>query len=710
MLKRKRAVQPGRPAPLGATWDGRGVNFALFSQHAEKVQLCLFDKTGRRELERIPLPEYTDQVWHGYYGDLHPGVLYGYRVYGPYDPGAGHRFNPNKLLVDPYAKALHGALQPHSINFGYRFDGSPAHLSFDRRNNARYVPKCRVVEPGGLRSDSARPRVPWQRTVLYELHVRGFTKLHPEVPLELRGTFAGLAEPPVLEHLTRLGVTSIELLPVHPIVDGLNLAEAGLCNYWGYNSYNFFALDGRYLAGDAPNEFRTMVDRLHEAGLEVILDVVYNHTGEGNQWGSTVSFRGIDNASYYRLAEDRNCYIDDTGCGNTLNLSHPRVLQMVMDSLRYWAQEAGVDGFRFDLATTLAREIHGFDPGSSFLDAVRQDPVLSSLKLIAEPWDLGPGGYQLGNFPPGWSEWNDKYRDTVRSYWRSDEGMLGEFAHRLAGSSEIFERDGRRPWSSINFVTSHDGFTLEDLVSYDHKHNEANLEGNADGSNHNFGWNCGAEGPTEDPSIRALRARQKRNMLTTLLFSMGVPMLVAGDEFGRTQSGNNNAYCQDNEISWACWEHWSQDTLEFLEFVRKLLWIRSNNPAFQRCAFFNGGSVSGASLKDATWLSPDGREMTEEDWHNPAARCLGLQIPDVRPRDPDAAERRGPGARFLLLFNAAPEPLEFSLPALASGERWEVLIDTARPAGTDVVSLSQPVETLPVEGRSAVVMRSDQTS
>jgi glycogen operon protein len=709
VLKRKRAVQPGRPAPLGATWDGRGVNFALFSQHAEKVELCLFDKTGRRELERIPLPEYTDQVWHGYYGDLHPGVLYGYRVYGPYDPGAGHRFNPNKLLVDPYAKALHGALQPHSINFGYRFDGSPAHLSFDRRNNARYVPKCRVLEPGSLRSDSARPRVPWQRTVIYELHVRGFTKRHPELPLELRGTFAGLGAPPVLEHLTRLGVTSIELLPVHPIVDGLNLTEAGLCNYWGYNSYSYFALDGRYLAGDAPDEFRTMVDRLHEAGLEVILDVVYNHTGEGNQWGPTVSFRGIDNAAYYRLAEDRNCYIDDTGCGNTLNISHPRVLQMVMDSLRYWAQEAGVDGFRFDLATTLAREIHGFDPGSSFLDAVRQDPVLSSLKLIAEPWDLGPGGYQLGNFPAGWSEWNDKYRDTVRRYWRGDEGMLGEFAHRLAGSSEIFERDGRRPWSSINFVTSHDGFTLADLVSYDHKHNEANLEGNADGSNHHFSWNCGVEGPAEDPSIRALRARQKRNMLTTLLFSMGVPMLVAGDEFGRTQAGNNNAYCQDNEISWASWEHWSQDTLEFLEFVRRLLWIRSNNPAFQRCAFFNGGSVSGASLKDATWLSPDGREMTEEDWHNPTARCLGLQIPDVRPREPDAAERRGPGPRFLLLFNAAPEPLDFSLPAVAPGERWEVLIDSARPEGTDASSLSQPVGTFPMEGRSTVVIRSEQT-
>jgi glycogen operon protein len=535
MLKSKRAVRPGRPAPLGATWDGRGVNFALFSQHAEKVELCLFDKTGRRELERIPLPEYTDQVWHGYYGDLRPGVLYGYRVYGPYDPGAGHRFNANKLLVDPYARALHGALQPHSINFGYRFDGSPAHLSFDRRNNARYVPKCRVVEPGSLRSDAARPGVPWQRTLLYELHVRGFTKRHPELPMELRGTFAGLGEPPVLEHLTRLGVTTVELLPVHPIVDGLNLAEAGLCNYWGYSSYNYFALEQRYLAGDDPGEFRAMVDRLHEAGIEVILDVVYNHTGEGNQWGPTLSFRGIDNASYYRLAEDRNCYIDDTGCGNTLNVSHPRVLQMVMDSLRYWAQEAGVDGFRFDLATTLARELHGFDPGSSFLDAVRQDPVLSSLKLIAEPWDLGPGGYQLGSFPPGWSEWNDKYRDAVRRYWRGDEGMLGEFAHRLSGSSDIFEHDGRRPWSSINFVTSHDGFTLEDLVSYDHKHNEANLEGNADGSNHHFSWNCGVEGAVEDSSVLALRARQKRNMLTTLLFSVGVPMLVAGDEFGRQQ-------------------------------------------------------------------------------------------------------------------------------------------------------------------------------
>jgi glycogen operon protein len=647
-------------------------------------------------------------VWHAYHTGLRPGQLYGYRVYGPYEPANGHRFNPNKLLIDPYAKALHGTLQPNRANFGYRISDSRDGLSFDRRNNARYVPKCRVVAPRDVHEQLARPQVPWPRMVIYELHVRGLTKQHPELPRALRGTLAGLGAPPILEYLTKLGVTAVELLPLHPIVNGSHLTDSGLCNYWGYSSYNYFAIEPRYLAGGDVGEFRTTVQRLHEAGIEVILDVVYNHTGEGNHWGPTLSFRGIDNASYYCLTEDRLGYIDDTGCGNTLNLAHPRVLQMVMDSLRYWAAEMGVDGFRFDLATTLAREVHGFDPGSGFLDAVRQDPLLAPLKLIAEPWDLGPGGYQLGNFPPGWAEWNDAYRDAVRRYWRGDEGMLGEFARRLTGSSDLFEHSGRRPWASINFVTAHDGFTLEDLVSYDHKHNEANLEDNADGTDNNLSWNCGAEGPTDDPEICSLRVRQKRNMMTTLVLSLGVPMLLAGDEFERTQLGNNNAYCHDSEISWACWESWSKEKRDFLEFVRTLLRIRRENPVFQRPHFFDGSSVAGMPLKDATWLSPDGGEMAEDGWNDSSGRCLGVQIPDVPLEVGHEGSDGNRNTRFILLFSSHPEPLDFKLPPLGPGEDWEVLINTACPGGTD--GSCRAIDTFSLEGRSAVLLRSRQTA
>jgi isoamylase len=702
----RRAVHAGKPYPLGASWDGRGVNFALFSANAEKAELCLFNESGRRELERMLLPEYTDQVWHGYFPDLRPGQLYGYRVYGPYDPTQGQRFNPNKLLIDPYAKSLHGTLRSHPANFGYRISDSSDSHSFDPRNNARYVPKCRVVRSGHSRKEPARPEVPWSQTVIYELHVRGFTVRHPGVPGPLRGTLAGLCAPPVLKHLTDLGVTAVELLPVHPVASGAILTDAGLRNYWAYNSYNFFSVESYYLAGDDVDEFRTMVHRFHEAGIEVILDVVYNHTGEGNQWGPTLSFRGIDNATYYRLQPDQSRYADDTGCGNTLNLSHPRVLQLVMDSLRYWADDMQVDGFRFDLTVTLAREENGFDPGCGFLDAVRQDPVLSRLKLIAEPWDLGPEGYQLGNFPPGWAEWNDRYRDTVRRYWKGDEGMLGNLAHRMTGSSDLFEHAGRRPWTSINYVTSHDGFTLEDLVSYDHKHNALNLEANGDGTDNNLSWNCGIEGPTEDPAIRTLRAQQKRNMMMTLLLSLGVPMLLAGDEFGRTQRGNNNAYCQDNDVSWLQWEGWSKDAEEFLLFVRELLRIRRENRVFQRSGFFHGRSIGGMPVKDVTWISPDGREMTEADWNRPSGRCLGVQIPEAVPEEGELSEDRRRAARLLLLFNAHHESLGFVLVSPPAGHGWEVLVDTAQPKRTGNVLTFRGAETYPLQGRSAALLRS----
>ncbi|WP_119459488.1 glycogen debranching protein GlgX [Rhodospirillaceae bacterium SYSU D60014] len=674
-------LREGLPVPLGATWDGLGVNFALFSAHATKVELCLFDNDGRRELERIELPEYTDEVWHGYLPEARPGTVYAYRVHGPYEPAAGHRFNSNKLLLDPYAKALVGGLRWSDALFGYRIGSSREDLSFDRRDSAACMPKCRVVDPAFTWGTVQSPRIPWERTIFYETHVRGYTMLHPAVPQQLRGTFSGLGHYEVVDYIKALGITSIELLPIHAFIDDRHLLERGLRNFWGYNSIGFFAPDPRYMATPFLNEFKEMVAHFHEAGIEVILDVVYNHTAEGNERGPTLSFKGIDNASYYRLMPDNpRYYINDTGTGNTLNLSHPRVLQMVTDSLRYWATEMRVDGFRFDLATILAREPYGFDEGGGFLDSCRQDPILSRVKLIAEPWDIGPGGYQVGKFPPGWAEWNDRYRDTVRAYWKGDEGKMAELASRMAGSGDFFNRRGRRPWASVNFITAHDGFTLHDLVSYNDKHNEANGEDNRDGHSSNHSWNHGVEGPTDDPEINALRERQKRNMLSTLLLSQGTPMILAGDEFGRTQSGNNNSYAQDNEISWVKWEDIDDDDRDLITFTQRLIALRRALPLLRRGRFFTGEHNTELDVKDVTWLTPAGLEMQTEQWNDPQARCLGMLL-DGRAQ---ATGIRRPAAdtTLLLVVNAHHDVVPFTLPEVAGGGEWLCLIDTNLPEQT----------------------------
>jgi glycogen operon protein len=582
------AVRHGRPYPLGATWDGAGVNFALYSEHAERIELCLFEAKGRREIERIELRSRTDLVWHCYLPDARPGLNYAYRVHGPNAPERGHRFNPQRLLLDPYARMIVG---PVSTGHG----------------------RCQVVDSAFSWDDDRPPRTPWQDTLIYEAHVKGLTRLHPEVPQQLRGTYAGLACAPLIEHFRKIGITAIELLPIHTFVDDKRLVQHGLLNYWGYNSIGYFAPAMRYSATGTLGEFKTMVKTLHASGIEVILDVVFNHTGEGDHLGPTLSFRGIDNAVYYRLdPKDPRRYVDWTGTGNTVNAYHPAVLQLIMDSLRYWVTEMHVDGFRFDLAATLARTAHAFDPRCPFLQAVHQDPVLAQVKLIAEPWDLGEGGYQVGSFPPGWSEWNDKYRNTVRAYWKGDSGQIGEIAARVAGSGDIFERSGRGPGASVNYVTAHDGFTLQDLVSYQAKHNEANHEGNRDGSNDNRSWNCGVEGPTQDAAIISLREKQKRNLLATLFLSRGVPMLLAGDELGRTQQGSNNAYCQDSELSWI---DWGLDAggRELLDFTARLARLRRAHAAFRKRSY----------EKDIVWLTPHGGEMTEADWRLPFARCLG---------------------------------------------------------------------------------------
>jgi glycogen operon protein len=680
MVSSRTRVRPGRPDPLGATWDGVGTNFALFSAHAESVELCLFNRDGSRETERIMLPEYTDQVWHGHVADVHPGDLYGYRVHGPFDPLQGHRFNPHKLLLDPYAKALAGTIRWSDAHFAYRIGSQRADLSFDRRDNARGMPKCQVTGPTGTAHLPPKPAVPWDRTIIYEAHARGLTKLHPKVPPALRGTIAGLAHPAVVDHLKDLGITAIELLPVHAFSDERFLRERGLTNYWGYNTYGFFAVHQAYLAGEPVVEFQSMVARYHEAGIEVILDVVYNHTAEGNELGPTLSFKGIDNLSYYRLLpDDKRRYVNDTGTGNTLNLSHPRVLQMVTDSLRYWAVEMGVDGFRFDLAATLGREPGGFDEGSGFFDAIRQDPVLSRVKLIAEPWDVGPGGYRLGGFPPGWAEWNDRFRDTVRRFWRGDGGMLPELSARLSGSADLFDRGGRRSWTSVNFVAAHDGFTLEDLVSYDGKHNEANLEDNRDGHNENYSWNNGVEGPTSDPAIRALRDQQKRNMLATLLLSQGTPMLLGGDELGRTQRGNNNAYCQDNPIGWVNWEAVDDSAQQLIEFVRRIVALRARHPVLRRQRFLHGREISGRGLKDIVWLNPNGAEKRTDEWQDGETRCIGLLLEGSAGTYLDPLGHPLDDAAALLLLNAHGEPRPFVLPGLTGSPGWHCALDTARP-------------------------------
>ncbi|GJH01608.1 glycogen debranching protein GlgX [Paraburkholderia terrae] len=672
-------ISEGLPFPLGATWDGRGVNFALFSAHATKVELCLFDDEGKKELERIELPEYTDEVWHVHMAGLKPGTVYGYRVHGPYEPEAGHRFNPNKLLLDPYAKAHVGSLRWDPSLFGYTLE-TEDDLTFDERDSAAFMPKCQVVDQTFNWTHPTRVRVPWDRTIVYETHVRGYTKLHPDVPEKMRGTFDGLAQKAVIDHIKRVGVTTIELLPIHSFVNDSYLLDKGLTNYWGYNTIGFFAADPRYFARGPGviEEFKEMIDRLHDAGLELILDVVYNHTAEGNERGPTLSFRGIDNASYYRLMPDEcRYYINDTGTGNTLNLSHPRVLQMVTDSLRYWVTEMNVDGFRFDLATILGREPYGFDEGGGFLDSCRQDPIISSVKLIAEPWDCGPGGYQVGGFPPGWAEWNDRYRDTVRSFWKGDEASAADLAKRLTASGDFFNRRGRRPWASVNFITAHDGFTLNDLVSYNERHNEANGEDNNDGHSDNRSWNCGEEGPSDDPEIIALRERQKRNMLATLLFSQGTPMVLAGDEFGRTQKGNNNAYCQDNEVSWIDWAGIDDNGRALTEFVRKLTTLRHALPVLRRNRFLTGEMREDIGVTDVKWLSPVGAVLTDEQWDDSAMRCFGLVI-DGRAQA-SGIRRPASDATLLLVINAYHDVVDFMLPEIPGSDQWSCMIDTNAP-------------------------------
>ena len=695
----------GRPYPLGASWDGHGVNFALFSAHASRVELCLFDPAGRRETARIELVDRTDLIWHCYLPEARPGLLYGYRVHGPYAPEDGHRFNPNKLVLDPYARLLAGQIKWSDAHLAYRAGNRREDLAMDTRDNASGMPKCEVVDTAFSWGDDRAPRTPRRDTVIYEVHVRGFTKLNPLVPPQLRGTYSALATPAVIDHFKRLGVTAIELLPIHAFVDDKFLVERGLRNYWGYNSLNFFAPDMRYSSTASLIDFKSMVRTLHAEGIEVILDVVFNHTGEGNHLGPTLSFRGIDNATYYRLSpENRRYCVDYTGCGNTLDTRNPMVLRLIMDSLRYWVTEMHVDGFRFDLATTLAREDSDFDRCGGFLDIVRQDPVLSHVKLIAEPWDVGDGGYQVGSFPPGWAEWNGKYRDAIRSYWKGDGGIMGEVASRLSGSSDLYHHDGRGPTASVNFITAHDGFTLHDLVSYDHKHNEANGEDNRDGESHNRSWNCGAEGPTDDEAVRALRERQKRNLLATLMFSQGIPMLVAGDEMGRTQNGNNNAYCQDNEISWVDWDL-DDDAQRLLAFTCRLVALRRQHPLFRRRTFFHGRTVGNGGSKDIAWLTPEGREMSDEEWNHGFARCIGVFLSGE-----GLAERDERGAPIVdddlvLLLNAHDAKIDFALPDRGP-RRWRVVLDTDHPDGPPPdVPLYDNGASYPLQGRSVVLLR-----
>jgi glycogen operon protein len=696
-------VWRGRPYPLGATWDGEGVNFAIFSEHAEKVELCLFDQTGRREIRRIMLHEQTDQVWHCYLPEARPGLVYGYRVYGPYDPARGMRFNSHKLLLDPYAKQVHH-LSWSDSHFGYRIGHKNADLSYDRRDSAPGMMKGVVVDSAFTWGTDRPPRIPWHHSVIFEVHVRGFTMMHPKVPPKLRGTYAGLATAPVIDYLQKLGVTAVELLPVHCFVDDRHLVEKGLHNYWGYNSIGFFAPEPRYSSTGDVNEFKTMVKSLHSAGIEVILDVVYNHTAEGNQMGPTLSFRGIDNSVYYRLMPDnQRYYMDYTGTGNTLNMRHPRVLQLIMDSLRYWVLDMHVDGFRFDLAATLARELHEVDRLGAFLDIIHQDPILSQVKLIAEPWDLGEGGYQVGKFPVGWAEWNDRYRDAVRSYWKGDGGLIGELAYRITGSSDLYARSGRSAYASINFVTAHDGFTLNDLVSYNGKHNEANGEENHDGTDNNHSWNCGVEGPTDDPAVNTLRARQKRNFLATLLLSQGVPMVLAGDAIGHSQNGNNNAYCQDNEISWINWALKPEEQ-NLLSFAQFMIALRKNHPVFHRRNFFQGRAIKGAGIKDIQWLRPDGNEMTDDEWKQASAQCLGMFLAGDALGEVDERAQPVKDETFLVLMNAHHEAIPFILPALAQDEVWLALVDTSCEPNGSPGCRHESGSTYSLEARSLAVL------
>ena len=701
-------IWPGAAYPLGATWDGWGTNFALFSEVAERVDLCLFDESGAER--RIPLTEVDGFVWHGYLPAISPGQRYGYRVHGPYDPRRGSRCAPSKLLLDPYAKAVEGELTWDESLFDYQWSDPRRRNTAD---SAPFMPKNVVINPFFDWGNDRPPRIPYHETVIYEAHVRGLTLRHPEVPLQQRGTYAGLAHPAVIEHLRRIGVTAVELLPVHQFLAEQALVQRGLTNYWGYNTIGFLAPHNGYSSagqrGEQVGEFKTMVRALHSAGIEVILDVVYNHTAEGDHRGPTLCFRGIDNEAYYRIDDSEPWrYIDYTGCGNSLNVRHPHSLQLIMDSLRYWVLEMHVDGFRFDLASALARELHDVDRLSTFFDLVQQDPVVSQVKLIAEPWDVGEGGYQVGNFPPLWTEWNGKYRDTVRDYWRGEPATLPEFASRLTGSSDLYETSGRRPVASINFVTCHDGFTLADLVSYNGKHNEANGEDNRDGTDDNRSWNCGVEGPAEDPAIVELRGRQQRNFLTTLFLSQGIPMLTAGDEMGRTQGGNNNAYCQDNEISWM---DWSRATAErdLLAFTQRLGKLRRRHPVFRRRRFFTGAFVAGAGkgAADIAWLTPAGDEMTEKDWSASYAKSVAVFLNGAAITEPDPRGDPVTDLKFLLLFNAGAEPITFTIPEMKLGIDWEVVVDTTSPRGDPVDAIGfLPKTKVEVAGRAIVVLRS----
>ena len=699
---------PGNVYPLGSYWDGKGTNFALFSENATGVELCLFDKDGKEK--RLTLTEVDNWVWHGYVPGVAPGQRYGYRVYGSYDPSQGHRFNPNKLLIDPYAKAIDGDVVNGPELFGYSWDDPEEDLSFSETDSAHLMPKSVVIDESFDWEGDQLLRIPFHETIIYETHVKGFTQLQPTIPEELRGTYAGLAHPAAIAHLQTLGITSVEVMPVHHFLGFPgHLADKGLRNFWGYDSLNYFAPYSGYSADKTPGgqvrEFKAMVKALHKAGIEVILDVVYNHTGEGNQLGPTLSMRGVDNAAYYRLVEDDpRYYMDFTGCGNSLNVRHPQILKLIMDSLRYWVLEMHVDGFRFDLASALARELYDVNNLAAFFTIVHQDPVIADVKLIAEPWDVGDGGYQVGNFPLLWSEWNGRYRDVMRDFWRGEEGSLGEFAYRFTGSSDLYQTNGRSPYASINFITAHDGFTLYDLVSYNEKHNEANGENNCDGDSHNRSWNCGVEGETNDPEILALRERQKRNFLVTLMLSQGVPMLVSGDEMQRTQKGNNNAYCQDNEISWLDW-NLQNEKADLLNFTRQLIYFRRKHPVFQRRKWFQGRPIHGRTISDLAWFNPDGSEMTEEQWQIGFSKAIGVflngeEIPRVGYQGQRIIDES-----FLLFFNAHWEMIEFTLPIDLQQRGWMVEIDTKEVGFVEDGAIYTGDKAVPVTARSLVLLR-----
>jgi isoamylase len=696
---------PGSPYPLGATYDGKGVNFALYSDNASMIELCLFTNAhDEAETVKIKISERSHHVWHTYVPGIKPGQLYGYRVHGKYEPENGHRYNPSKLLIDPYAKAIAGIIDWNDALFGYEPGNPDDDLSYNETDSAPFIPKSVVIDSTFDWGKDKLPKVPYHKSIIYEMHVKGFTQLHPGIPEEIRGTYAALAHPVTIDYLKKLGVTTVELMPVHHFVADRHLKERGLTNYWGYNTIGYFAPDARYsssgVLGEQVVEFKKMVKELHRAGIEIILDVVYNHTAEGNHLGPTLSFKGIDNSAYYRLTEDKRYYMDYTGTGNTLNANLPNVLRLMMDSLRYWILDMHVDGFRFDLASTLARELHEVNRLSAFFDIIYQDPTISQVKLIAEPWDVGEGGYQVGKFPPGWAEWNGKYRDCIRDYWRGADSMLGEFALRFTGSPDLYENDYRTPTASINFITAHDGFTLQDLVSYNEKHNEANGEDNNDGENHNRSWNCGHEGPTDDPVVTELRQRQKRNFITTLFLSQGVPMLVSGDEFGRTQQGNNNAYCQDNEISWLHWETMDRD---FLAFTKQVIQLWKKHPTFCRRGWFQGRPIKGIGLEDIVWFLPDGSEMSEEHWTNDFAKSLGVYL---NGRGVKLVGARGENIiddSFYLIFNAHHESLKYTLPVSKYGKSWKKILDTRSFANkTKTYKAGRKVT---VDGRSIVVLK-----